>query len=196
VKGSDPADASNGWEAVAPTIIESCARSTVGVTTIQAWTRSRPGASVLDLGCGPGGPRSEVLIAKGFAVYGVDAAPSLSDVYRARYPTARVACESAEQTTFFGRTFDGALAWGLMFLLPADVQRRVIEQVARALNAGGQFLFTAPAQVCTWPDLSTGRMSVSLGATAYEAALASAGLSLVDRYVDEGENHYYAAAKS
>ena len=82
-----------------------------------------------------------------------------------------------------------------MFLLPADVQRRVIERVARALNAGGQFLFTAPAQECTWADLSTGRMSVSLGASAYEAALASAGLSLVDRYVDEGENHYYAAAK-
>jgi len=196
VKGSDQVDASNGWEALAPAFIEDWARSTVGVATIQAWTRSlRPGASVLDLGCGPGGPRSEVLIANGFAVYGVDAAPSLADAYRARFPTARVAWESAEQTAFFGRTFDGALAWGLVFLLPADVQRRVIERIARALNAGGQFLFTAPAQACTWADLSTGRRSVSLGAPAYEAALASAGLNLIDRYVDEGENHYYAAAK-
>jgi len=196
VTGPDPDDPSNGWEAVAPTFIASGARSTVGVATIQTWTRLlQPGASVLDLGCGPGGPRSEVLIAKGFAVYGVDAASSLAAAYRARFPTARVACETVEESAFFDRTFDGALAWGLMFLLQADVQRRVLGRVARALNAGGQLLFTAPAQVCTWADLSTGRMSVSLGGSAYEAALASAGLSLVDQYVDEGENHYYAAAK-
>ena len=53
-----------------------------------------------------------------------------------------------------------------------------------------------PAQSCTWADLMTGRQSLSLGADAYKAILFDAGLTVVGEDVDEGENHYYEAAKS
>jgi len=189
-------DPSNGWEAVAEALIEECQRSSIGVATVQAWARSLPqGAAVLDLGCGSGVPRSEVLINEGFAVYGVDASPSLAEAFRGRFPGARVACEGVEESPFFGRTFDGAIAWGLMFLLSEKTQRRLIRRLARVLNSGGRFLFTAPVQACTWADLSTGRTSLSLGANAYTAALVDAGLTLVGEHVDEGENHYYEATK-
>ena len=39
----------------------------------------------------------------------------------------------------------------------------------------------------------TGLESVSLGAAEYQAVLLEAGLTLVNEYVDEGENHYYDA---
>ena len=189
-------DPSNGWEAVAREFIATREQSCVGVATIQAWAGFLPdGAAVLDLGCGPGVPRSEVLVKRGFAVYGVDASPSLAEAFRAKFPNARVASEPGEESGFFGRTFDGALAWGLLFLLSAETQLRVIQRIAQALKAGGRFLFAAPAQVCEWVDLSTGRTSVSLGREGYRSALARAGLTLAGEYEDEGENHYYDAIK-
>jgi hypothetical protein len=115
--------------------------------------------------------------------------------FRARFPLAPAECIAAEDLHFFGRPFDGAVAWGLMFLLAPAAQSRLIRKVSRALKAGGRFLFTAPRQVCQWPDNLTGRTSISLGAEAYRRVLAGAGLVLVGEDDDEGENHYYFAAK-
>ena len=191
-----PNERSNGWEAVAADFLKYVRHSTMGVETIRAWSASLPaGTAVLDLACGPGTPRSEVLSSAGFDLYGVDASPTLAAAYQSHFPAAHVACEAVEDSTFFGRTFDAALAWGLLFLLAEDTQRAVIERVARALNPGGRFLFTAPSQVHKWADLSTGRESVSLGAKAYEAAIGAAGLVLLATHTDEGDNHYYDTAK-
>jgi SAM-dependent methyltransferase len=125
----------------------------------------------------------------------VDASPTLAAAFARRFPQAQVACEPAEESSLFGMTFDGIVAIGLLFLLAPDVQLVVIDRVAAALRPGGRFLFTAPAHACTWSDLLTGRPSVSLGADAYRRALADAGLNLVAEHVDEGENHYYEAAR-
>lgn len=89
----------------------------------------------------------------------------------------------------------GRIAVGLLFLLPADVQLTLVRKVARVLNCGGRFLFTAPEPVCAWTDILTGRRSVSLGGAAYEMTLFDAGLVLTDEYDDEGENHYFDACK-
>ena len=47
---------------------------------------------------------------------------------------------TVEASAFFDRTFDGVLAWGLLFLLTPAAQALVIEKVARALDPGGRFL--------------------------------------------------------
>ena len=135
------------------------------------------------------------LMNDGFVIYGVDASPRLTAAFRSRFQHAHVACEAVEDSCFFGRTFDGVIAVGLMFLLRSDTQRDLIRRVALALNPNGRFLFTAPVQPCAWTDLLTGRQSLSLGAEAYKAALSHAGLTLVAEYVDEGDNHYYDACK-
>lgn len=189
------ADRSNGWDDVAARFM--AARSRVGVATVRTWSRSLPpGAAVLDLGCGSGVPISEALVTDGFDVHGVDASSRLVAAFRQRFPQAPVACEPAEASAFFGRTFDGVVAIGLMFLLPADTQRLLIRRVGSALKPSGQFLFTAPERECSWPDALTGRTSLSLGADAYREALAATGLTLVDTYLDEGENFYYSAVRS
>ena len=192
---SDSDDRSGGWEDVAARFI--ALRSRVGVATVRAWARSlSPGAAVLDLGCGSGVPISEALLNDGFAVHGVDASPSLVAAFRQRFPRAPVACESAEESELFGRSFDGVVAVGLVFLLPAPTQGRLIGRVASALRPAGRFLFTAPEQECSWVDALTGRPSMSLGAEAYREALTAVGLALVDTYVDEGENHYFSAVRA
>lgn len=189
-------DSSNGYEAVASEFMTRREQLGIGVATVRAWARSlKPGASILDLGCGHGMPISAALMDDGFVVYGIDASPSLIATFRSRSPRAHVACEAAEDSSFFGRKFDAVIAVGLMFLLPADVQDRLIRRVAQALNPGGRFLFTSPAEACTWEDMLTGQHSLSLGAVAYKDLLSGAGLDLVEECLDEGDNHYYDSSK-
>lgn len=195
-----PADASNGYEAVAAEFLGgrgSGRGSAIGVRAVRQWARTlEPGATVLDLGCGPGYPMATVLVDAGLSVYGVDASPTFVAAFRERFPGVPVECNSVEQSDFFGREFDAAMAWGLLFLLPADAQGPLINKVSRALAPGGKFVFTAPPLPCEWLDAMTGQRSESLGRDAYLRIIESAGLVLAGETEDEGENHYYMTVKS
>jgi SAM-dependent methyltransferase len=188
-------DPSNGYEAAAAEFVAQ-RDQWIGVATVRAWARTlSAGTAILDLGCGPGVPIARALIDDGFVVHGVDASPSLVAAFRRRFPHAQVACEAVEDSAFFGRTFDAVIAVGLMFLLSADTQRALLAKIAQTLNPGGRLLFTAPARPCTWNDILTGRLSVSLGAQAYQAILRDLGLTLVGEHRDEADNHYYDSQK-
>lgn len=191
---SFPLDQSNGYEAVAEEFMARRTSSRVGVATVREWAQSLPvGADVLDLGCGHGVPVSQALVDCGLTVYGVDASPSLIAAFRARFPAALAECSGVEDSEFFGRSFDGVVAWGLIFLLAPTAQSRLIDSVSAVLKPGGRFLFTSPEQACEWSDNLTRQRSVSLGADVYRQVLDAAGLVLVGEAEDEGENHYYFA---
>ena len=161
-----------------------------------AWAKRIPASgAVLDLGCGSGVPIARALAEAGFAIHGVDASPAMVDAFRARLPHAPVECATVGASTFFGRHFDGIVAWGLIFLLAADEQARLIDKVSRALTPRGTFYFTVPWQVCEWSDALTGRISRSLGRDAYRDLLAAAAMTIVDEGDDDGENHYFIAAR-
>ena len=151
---------------------------------------------MLDLGCGSGDPIAKELSRLGFSIFGIDASPTLLTEFHRQIPEAPWACEAVEDSRFFGRKFDAILAIGLVFLLPEDAQQTVIGKVGDALEVDGSFLFTAPREACEWADVMTGQRSVSLGARQYEAVLLRAGLVVIESYVDEGENHYFACRKS
>jgi SAM-dependent methyltransferase len=192
-------DRSNGYEGVAAEFLarRGSGRSTgIGVKHVRDWARTLPqGACVIDLGCGPGFPITEVLINEGLNVYGVDAAPTFVEAFRRNLPNTPVVCEAVEHSTFFNRTFDAVLAWGLMFLLPAEAQRRLIQRIAEILVPGGRVLFTACAEPAVWNDAMTGLESCSLGAEEYRRQLSAVGLSVISEYEDEGQNHYFDALK-
>ena len=192
----DASDQSNGYEAVSGDFISIRCRSSVGVGTVRNWAKSLPrGGSVLDLGCGDGMPISKALIDDGFAVYGIDASPSMAAAFRCRFPSIPIECSSFEDSQFFDHRFDGVVAWGLVFLLAPDDQAPLLHKVALALNPGGRFLFTAPHQVCEWRDNLTRRKSVSLGSSTYRKIVESEGLALIGEAEDEGQNHYYFVRK-
>lgn len=168
----------------------------IGVATVRNWAKSLPpSGSILDLGCGHGMPISKALLDEGITVYGIDASPSLIAAFRSRFPNALVECSTIEDSQFFARKFDGIVAWGLMFLLVADVQATLIHKVALALRPGGRFLFTAPPQACEWLDNLTGQKSSSLGSATYRKMAEAEGLALVGETEDEGQNHYYFVCK-
>jgi 2-polyprenyl-3-methyl-5-hydroxy-6-metoxy-1,4-benzoquinol methylase len=188
-------DKSNGYEQIAAAFM-SQRNPRIGAATVREWSDTLPrSSSILDLGCGHGVPISRVLIHKGFAVYGVDASPKMIAAFRQQFPSAYAECATVENSTFFGRTFDGVIAWGLIFLLPAEAQATVIGKVAKALNHNGRFLFTSPEKPVTWQDALTGRPSISLGSAEYQRILHARGLTLDGEQSDEGDNHYYLASK-
>jgi SAM-dependent methyltransferase len=188
-------DKSNGYEEVAEDFMRR-RNSTIGPAAVRAWSKTLPrGAPVLDLGCGHGVPVSEVLINDGFALYGVDASPTMIAAFQERFPNAYAECSSVEDSEFFDTTFDGVVAWGLLFLLSPDIQTVVIRKVARALNRGGKFVFTSPREAVAWIDVLTMRESISLGFQAYREILLAEGLVLTGELSDEGENHYYLVSK-
>ena len=176
------------------------ARATgIGVKSVRDWARTLPrGAAVLDLGCGPGLPITEVLVAEGLSVHAIDAAPSFVQAFRRNLPDVPVACEAVQESSFFDRTFDGVLAWGLMFLLSPEDQRGLIRRITDILVPGGRLLFTSCAgtEPLVWMDAMTGLESRSLGAEEYRRLLTAAGLSLDREYEDEGQNHYFDARKT
>ncbi len=189
-------DRSNGYENIAAQFLAARAAG-IGVTTVRKWARTLPpGAAVIDLGCGSGIPITQILVTEGLNVWAVDASPSFVLAFQQNLPSTPVACEAVEDSAFFGRTFDAALAWGLLFLLSPEQQQLLLQRIAHSLNPRGRLLFTAPAQPVLWNDVMTGLESRSLGAEEYKTQLHSLGLSLLNEHEDEGQNHYYEAIKS
>lgn len=187
-------DLSNGYDAAAHSFI--AMRSTLGRDVIAQWAGAFPqGGSVLDLGCGYGQPVTEALIDAGLTVSAIDASPTMVAACRQRFPQLEVACEAVEHSEFFGKTFHGMTAIGLVFLLGEVEQRALFFRVAAALKPSGAFLFSAPRQACEWADTLTGLPSRSLGAEAYEQLIVDAGLCLKGKCQDQGKNHYFAAVK-
>jgi 2-polyprenyl-3-methyl-5-hydroxy-6-metoxy-1,4-benzoquinol methylase len=187
-------DHANGYEEYANIFIR--ARDpNIGLATVREWARNfSPSDDIVELGCGHG-VISSALIEAGLSLHAVDASPTLLDEFRSRFPNVPTDCSPAEESAFLSRTFDGILAWGLLFLLEEDIQRVLLQKTAHALRPGGRLLFTAPLEKLEWTDAMTNRPSRSLGAPAYRALLQPYGLQVSHGLFDEGQNHYYSAMK-
>lgn len=188
-------DRSEGWEQVAGQFM--AIRSDSGAALVSKWALAHlpPAGSIVDVGCGSGAPIAEALVAQGFAVFGIDASPTLIGAFRRRFPDTHTVCEPAQDSAFFHRRFDGAIAVGLLFLLAAEDQRAVLQGMAKTLLPGGRLLFSAPRQVCEWDDLLTGRRSQSLGEAAYHRLLEASGLRVAGHPVDAAGSQYYDAIR-
>ena len=191
-------DKSNGYEEIAPIFIKGRGQAVngIGASFVRNWARTLPpNSTVLDLGCGTGIPVSKVLMDEGMTVYAVDASPGMVEVFQQNFPGTPVVCEAVEDSLFFNRKFDAVIAWGLLFLLPKEIQEIVIQKAANTLKTGGKLLFTATHKRAEWSDAMTGQDSISLGAEKYKELLTASGLTLIDEFEDEGENHYFNAVK-
>jgi SAM-dependent methyltransferase len=194
-------DPSHGYESVSEEFLarrgNSGTRSiAIGVREVRKWAKTLPrGSSVIDLGCGPGFPITVVLVEEGLQAFAVDAAPSLVAAFQRNLPGTLIVCESVLESRFFNQTFDAVLAIGLMFLLKAEEQHRLIRRFADILAPRGRLLFTSTAKPAVWNDVMTGLESISLGAEEYTRLLAAAGISVAQEYEDVGQNHYFDAFK-
>jgi cyclopropane fatty-acyl-phospholipid synthase-like methyltransferase len=170
--------------------------SLIGSRVVEQWSRTLPaGASVIELGCAGGEPITRVLDEAGCRVRAIDSSPTLVAAFRSRFPAIPVQCARVQDTDFFGRTYDAAVAVGLVFLLAEPDQAALIARMAEVIVPGGRFLFTAPTQLHEWTDVNTGAACRSLGQERYEKLLSEAGFRVLSTFVDRGENNYYDAER-
>lgn len=99
--------------------------------------RLRPGASVLDLGCGGG--RNLVFFAqRGHPVVGLDASGALLRNTAAKAGSGRLVRGDAVRLPFRPRSFDAVHCVAILHHLPSEAERRqAVEEVVRVLRPGG-----------------------------------------------------------
>ena len=184
-------DSASAYEARAHEFLRGRDKSPIGTHIVDQWSRTlRRGATVIELACGGGYPVTRVLSSAGLQLWAVDSSPTLVAEFQSRFPAIPVQCARVQESDFFGRTYEGAIAIGLIFLLSESDQSTLISRVSKILVPGGRFLFMAPTERGDWIDMNTGLECRSLGPS-YEEYLREAGFRVVATFIDEGANHYY-----
>lgn len=147
------------------------------------------GARVLDLGCGMAEPIAAHLIEAGHRVTGVDAAPALLALARARFPDGEWVEADMRGLDLGGRRFDGVLAWDSLFHLACGDQRAMFSVFDRLAAEGAALMFTSgPAEgVAMGVFEGEPLFHASLGPEEYRALLAAAGFAVVAHRADDPE---------
>jgi cyclopropane fatty-acyl-phospholipid synthase-like methyltransferase len=100
-----------------------------------------PGAWVLDLGCGTGRPIAQHVLARQFAVTGVDQSEGMLSFARSRMPGAEWIHSTLEQ--FVPQvTYCAVIAWDSLFHIPRQEHLSLFRSVRGALAPGGRFVLT------------------------------------------------------
>ena len=119
----------------------------------------------LDVGCGSSGRVIELLLARGFAVEGLDISAKMLAHARARHPQAHfhhadiVSWAAAHRYAFIS-------AWDSIWHVPLADQRAVLEKLCRALAPAGVLIFTTGGI-----EQPEARTNLCMGQPLYHAAL-------------------------
>jgi SAM-dependent methyltransferase len=142
--------------------------------------RLPPGAGVLDLGCGAGEPIARFLIEQGLRLTGVDAAPTMIAICRARLPEATWIVADM-RTLDLAPRFAAIIAWDSLFHLTADEQRAMFDVFAAHAATEGLLLFTSgPAAGVSIGDLyGDALFHASLDEVEYRHLLHRAGFEVL-----------------
>ncbi len=102
----------------------------------------RPGAKVLDFGCGTGRPIAEHLIARGFAVTGVDGSAGMLALARQTIPAAQL-IQARLEAVELADTFAAAIAWDSLFHVDRQHHAAIYRRLAHWLMPGGRLLLSS-----------------------------------------------------
>ncbi len=102
----------------------------------------KPGAKVLDLGCGMGEPITKYFIDNGFLITGIDGSQKKIDLARSRFPESVFIVHDMRNIEL-GEKFDCIIAWDSLFHLPQDDQRAMFQTFKQHLNERSILLFTS-----------------------------------------------------
>ncbi len=101
----------------------------------------RPGAHVLDVGCG-GGTKSAYLIEKGFRVVGIDFSDGMIEIAKREVPEAEFAVMDMKDLSGIRREFDGVFAQASLLHIPKNEVHSVFREFLSRLKPNG-YLYVA-----------------------------------------------------
>lgn len=144
---------------------------------------------ILDLGCGTGEPIAAYLIAKGYAVTGIDYVQPMLDIAAARFPGSEWMCADMRELAL-DRQFDAVIAWHSFFHLSPDDQRECLPLITRHVTDGGALMMTIgpDEEGETCGTIEGERVyHATLPETDYRRLLAQNGMEVVSLDRDRGD---------
>lgn len=145
-----------------------------------------PEATILDIGCGTGQPIARHFSEQGHAVTGVDSAPAMIALCRARFPKGDWQVADMRKLAL-GRRFGGLIAWDSFFHLTPEDQRGMFPVFAAHAAPGAALIFTSgPAHgeaVGSFEGEALYHGSLDPGE--YRALLAENGFAVIDHVVED-----------
>ena len=145
-----------------------------------------PGGAVLDIGCGSGVPMAQHLAGHGYKLTGVDSAPEMIALCRARF-SAQTWHVADMRSLSLGRVFDGLLAWDSFFHLCHDDQRRMFPIFRDHAAPHAALMFTSgPAHGVAMGTLEGEALyHASLDGAEYSRLLGENGFTVVAQAVED-----------
>jgi SAM-dependent methyltransferase len=101
----------------------------------------KPGASILDVGCGSG-VKSEILQKKGMKVTGIDFSEGMLEIARKRVPSERFLLVDLYDPSSLNEKFDGIFAQAVLLHFPKKDIQGIIRSLKARMNPGG-YLYIA-----------------------------------------------------
>jgi 2-polyprenyl-3-methyl-5-hydroxy-6-metoxy-1,4-benzoquinol methylase len=155
----------------------------------------KPGASILDVGCGSGYPIAAYLLEKGFEVTGIDGSKELLKIAQSRHPTFN--CLFGDiRTVNIAEKYDAVLEWWCLFHLPKEDHAAMIARFASWLKPGGYLEFTTGAEdheVSSDGMLNQELYFYSLAPEQYELYLKQNGFKLLLKERHQEQNFVWIA---
>jgi cyclopropane fatty-acyl-phospholipid synthase-like methyltransferase len=153
----------------------------------------KPGAKVLDFGCGTGRPIGEHLVAHDYAVTGVDGSAAMLRLAQRLLPQARFIQARLEEVTL-PETYAAAVARDSLFHVDREHHASIYRKLADALMPGGRLLLSSGGtEDPGFTDQMHGETFFYSSWTPekVQALLAAAGfvVELCDRDQPEGRGH-------
>ena len=147
-----------------------------------------PDGAVLDIGCGSGEPMAAALLSEGYAVTGIDSAPTLIGLCRSRFPQGKWHVGDMRDLAL-GQRFDGLLAWHSFFHLTAGDQRRMFPLFAAHAKPGAVLMFTCgPGEgVVIGAFEGEALYHASLSGDDYRDLLAAHGFAVLDHRIEDAD---------
>ncbi len=144
------------------------------------------GGAILDIGCGAGKPIAAHLIAHGYALTGIDSAPTMIDMCADRFPPHRWLVADM-RTLSLGSRFDGVLAWDSFFHLTPDDQRLMFPVFRAHAKSGAPLMLTSGPRHGDAIGSFEGEPLYhgSLDPSEYRALLRDNGFAVVDHVVED-----------
>lgn len=148
----------------------------------------KPGATVLDLGCGTGEPIGQYFVDAGFQVTGVDGSAKMLEIARSRCPKIRFIL-SDMRTIHLNEKFDCVIAWHSFFHLSQDDQKVMFTTFKSHLKTDGVLLFTSgPEAGEVWSDNGGENLyHASLSPDEYKNLLMEHGFALIQHKTSDPE---------
>jgi SAM-dependent methyltransferase len=141
---------------------------------------------VLDLGCGTGEPIAGALVEAGYVVTGVDSAPAMIALCRARFPDQTWHVADMRRLAL-GRGFAGILAWDSFFHLEPDDQRAMFATFRAHAAPGAALMLTSGPRAGVAMGSFEGEplYHASLAPEEYRALLAAHGFAVVAHVAED-----------